>query len=197
MESCGTASQSSYVYSWFVKTFNCITANSANKPNKSCFVRQAASSSHFLSQENQDWGARQSGKFLRLSSTCVTVCLSCPSSMGGGGEKRGTSYNEKRWAHMVAVLRSCMWQITFSTNDSDHSGDFKKERVSRGATYHLESSELWHIQFTSTCGPVSNLSVKLTRPTAREIGCGLTWQGTLLGQVKKQKKKKKRARFWD
>lgn len=43
---------------------------------------------------------------------------------------------------MVDVLRSCMWQITFSTNHSDHSGDFKKERVSRGATYHLDSCEL-------------------------------------------------------
>lgn len=43
---------------------------------------------------------------------------------------------------MVAVLRSCMWQITFSTDDCDHRGDFKRERVSRGATYHLESSKL-------------------------------------------------------
>lgn len=70
---------------------------------------------------------------------------------------------------MVAVLRSCMWQITFSSNDCDHSGDFKKDRVSRGATYHLESCELPHIQFTSTCGPVRNPSVVLKRPTAREI----------------------------
>lgn len=43
---------------------------------------------------------------------------------------------------MVAVLRSCMRQITFSTKDCDHSGDPKKERVARGATYHLESNEL-------------------------------------------------------
>lgn len=52
------------------------------------------------------------------------------------------SYNEKRWGHMVAVLRSCMWQITFSASDSDHSRDLEKERVSKGATYHLESCEL-------------------------------------------------------
>ena len=60
------------------------------------------------------------------------------------------------------MLRSCVWQITFSTDDSDHSGDCKKERVSRGATYHLDT-------FTFNCGPVSDLSVKLTRATVREI----------------------------
>lgn len=35
----------------------------------------------------------------------------------------GTSCNQ---GHMVAVLRSCMWRMRFSSHYSHHSGDFKK-----------------------------------------------------------------------
>lgn len=61
---------------------------------------------------------------VKISFLCSLTML--PRVCGDGGN---ILYNEDRQEHMVAVLESSMWQISFPAYNIDRSGDFEEEKA--------------------------------------------------------------------
>lgn len=132
------------------------------------------------------WNAEKFETFRFLPALCLTACLVPWTWVDVENSEQG---------HMVAVLRSCMWQITFSTSDSHHSGD-------RGEGLKWSNTPSGILQAATNpiylyLWPVSNLSVELTSATERVRSAVVSPDKTNFSDNSNCLAQRKRADSWD
>lgn len=93
-----------------------------------------------------------------------------------------TMTTKKKWGHMVPMLRSCVWPITFPTKKTKNLRSQWRleegERRKGGKVPSVIQQAVTHLIYLPVdhCGPVSYLAVVPTRAAAPKVRSTLTWQ---------------------